>query len=417
MEITRDIYVERLKMRMHNRMIKIITGIRRSGKSYLLFTLFYRYLRESGVAEDQIICINLEDRQSAFLRDPDTFLSYVAERRIDAKNYYLFIDEVQLLVDFESVLNGLMRDERLDIYVTGSNSRFLSRDVATEFRGRGDELHVFPLSFAEFMSAYQGDVYQGLAEYFLYGGLPALLMLPTDEQKVSYLQNLFTTTYIKDLHERYGIAKKQEFDDLINILASQVGSLSNPSRIVNTFSSVLKSDISLNTLKSYIDYLREAFIINEAYRYDVRGKKYIGTPLKYYFEDLGLRNAKLNFRQQEDNHLMENLIYNELRLRGYQVDVGVITRRQKDEDGRLRSSTLEVDFIASQGSKLFYIQSALVLPTSEKRAQEKASLLAIGDAFTKIIIVKDAIKAWRDEDGILTMSLYDFLLNPDSLHI
>lgn len=322
-----------------------------------------------------------------------------------------------MLEDFEEVLNSLLHIKNVDIYVTGSNSRFLSKDIITEFRGRGDEIHIYPLTFKEFMQVYDGDKYEGLSEYMIYGGLPLVATMKNDEQKVKYLENLFEETYLKDIKERYKIEKAQEMDDLIKVLASSVGSLSNPSKIADTFKSSLKSDISMNTIKNYITYLEESFLINEANRYDVKGRKYIGTPLKYYFEDIGLRNAKLEFRQIEETHLMENIVYNELRARGFQVDVGMVEIKEKNKDGGFEKKRLEVDFIANKGSKKYYIQSAYSLATEKKIKQEKNSLLNINDSFKKIIIVKDVIKPQRDESGIVSISLYDFLLDENSLSI
>lgn len=417
MEIKRDIYLQKIINRMHNGMIKVITGIRRCGKSYLLFTIFRNYLREKGVAEDHIIAIELDMLENKKYRDPYVILDYIKGLITDDGDYYIFLDEVQLLSDFEEVLNSLLHIRNADIYVTGSNSRFLSKDIITEFRGRGDEIHVYPVSFREYMEVFDGDKYEGWSSYVNFGGLPLTITMNTDEQRMEYLTRLFEETYIKDIIERNRIEKVQEINDLINILASGIGSLTNASRIEATFKSVLRSDISLNTIKTYIEHLKDAFIVSEANRYDVKGRKYIGTPLKYYFEDVGLRNARLGFRQVEETHLMENVIYNELRVRGYQVDVGVIVKRGKTETGRQEKKQLEIDFVANMGSKRYYIQSAFSLPDEAKRNQEKASLINVGDCFKKIIIVKDVIRPWHDDDGILTMSIYDFLLDERSLEI
>ena len=417
MYIKREKYLKDLINRMHNGMIKVITGIRRSGKSYLVFNIFDDYLKSEGVTEDHIIKIELDDRRNKKYRNPDVILDYIESLITDDKDYYILLDEVQLLGDFEEVLNSLLHIANADIYVTGSNSKFLSKDILTEFRGRGDEIHVFPLTFKEFMQVYDGDVYHGWAEYVLYGGLPLTVSMKTDEQKISYLQNLFEETYIKDIKERHNIEKINELNDLINVLASAIGSLNNPSKIEATFKSKMRSDISLNTIKSYIDYLEDAFLVSEANRYDVKGRKYIGTPLKYYFEDVGLRNARLGFRQVEETHLMENVVYNELRARGYQVDVGVVPIRRLKEDGRRERIQLEIDFIATLGSKKYYLQSAFSLPDADKIKQEKASLININDSFKKIIIVKDITKPQRDENGIVTINLYDFLLNENSLDL
>lgn len=396
-------------------MIKVITGMRRSGKSYLLFNLFKKTLIAQGVAQSHIISIELDRYENRAFRDPDVVLEYIHSCIKEEGMYYLLIDEVQMLSDFEEVLNSLMHNDSLDIYVTGSNSKFLSKDVMTQFRGRGDEIHVFPLTFKEFMQVYEGDVYHGWSEYVVYGGLPLVATMRTDEQKIHYLTNLFTENYLKDIIERYHIDKIQEMDDLLNVLASFVGSLTNPPKIEATFKSTIHSNISMNTIRQYLAYLEDAFLIHKAYRYNVKGRKYIGTPLKYYFEDVGLRNARLGFRQVEETHLMENIIYNELRSRGYSVDVGVVEKRERDERGKEIKKQLEIDFIANLGSDRYYIQSAFSMPTEQKRIQEKASLVNVKDSFKKIILVKDVMKVSHDEDGIVTMSVYDFLLNENSL--
>lgn len=417
MEIRRDIYLKKLINRMHNGMIKVVTGIRRSGKSYLLFTIFKDYLLSEGVDEDHIISIELDRLENKKYRNPYVVLEKIKSQLIDSKDYYIFLDEVQLLDQFEDVLNSLLHIKNVDVYVTGSNSKFLSKDIITEFRGRGDEVHVYPVSFREYMTVFNGDKYEGWSSYVRFGGLPLTVTMNSDEQRVEYLTRLFEETYIKDIIERNHIEKKQELKDLINVLASGIGSLTNPSKIVATFNSVIQSDISLNTVRSYIEYLEDAFIISEANRYDVKGRKYIGTPLKYYFEDVGLRNARLGFRQVEETHLMENIIYNELRVRGFSVDVGVVMKRKRTKAGVQEKKQLEIDFIANQGSRRYYIQSAFSIPDEEKREQEKASLINVGDSFKKIIIVKDVVKPWHDDDGILTISLYDFLLDEKSLEL
>ena len=417
MEIKREKYLNDMVNRMHNGLIKVITGIRRSGKSYLVFRIFKDYLLKSGVPESHIISIELDKRSNKQYRDPDAILNHIESQIIDSDNYYILLDEVQMLADFEEVLNTLLHINNADIYVTGSNSKFLSKDIITEFRGRGDEVHVYPLTFKEFMQVYDGDRYQGWADYVMYGGLPLTVTMKTEEQKIQYLTRLFEETYIKDIKERNHIEKIQELNDLINVLASAVGSLTNPTKIEATFKSEIKSDISANTLRQYIEYLKDAYLINEANRYDVKGRKYIGTPLKYYFEDVGLRNARLNFRQVEETHLMENVIYNELRTRGFQVDVGVVPVRTKCENGKRERTQLEIDFIASLGSRKYYIQSAFSIPDSAKEEQEKASLHNVNDSFKKIVIVKDVIKPQYDEYGITTISLYDFLLNENSLEL
>lgn len=417
MDIKRDKYLNDLINRMHNGMIKVVTGIRRCGKSYLLFNIFKNYLLEHGVAASHIITIELDQRKNKKYRNPDTILDYIESLIEDDEQYYIMLDEVQMLQEFEEVLNSLLHIRNADIYVTGSNSKFLSKDVITEFRGRGDEIHIYPLTFKEFMEAYDGDMYRGWAEYVVYGGLPLTVTMKTEEQKISYLTNLFKETYLKDIIERHHIEKTQELEDLVNILASAIGSLTNPPKIEATFKSAIQSTISLNTIRQYIEHLEDAFIINKANRYNVKGRKYIGTPLKYYFEDVGLRNARLGFRQVEETHLMENIIYNELRSRGYTVDVGVVEKRGTDENGKEYKNQLEIDFVANLGSKRYYIQSAFSMPTEEKRIQEKASLVNVNDSFKKIIVVKDVVNVTRDEDGITTMSIYDFLLKENSLEL
>lgn len=417
MNIARDKYLRDLINRMNNGMIKVVTGIRRSGKSYLLFKLFYEHLLSQGVLESHIIKIELDQRKNRIYRDPDVILDYIETLIEDDKQYYILLDEVQMLNDFEEVLNSLLHISNVDIYVTGSNSKFLSKDVITEFRGRGDEIHVFPLTFKEFMQVYDGDMYRGFANYIVYGGLPLISTMKTETQKVNYLTNLFNETYLKDIIERNHIEKTQELEDLINVLASAIGSLTNPPKIQATFKSSIGSAISINTIRQYIEYLEDAFIISKAQRYNIKGRKYIGTPLKYYFEDIGLRNARLGFRQVEETHLMENIIYNELRYRGYSVDVGVVEKREMSENGKQIRKALEIDFVANLGSQRYYIQSALSMPTPEKQIQEKTSLINVADSFKKIIIVKDIVNVKRDENGIVTMSIYDFLLKENSLDL
>lgn len=417
MEIKRDKYLEDLKNRMNNGMIKVVTGIRRCGKSYLVFVIFKDYLLKSGIPENHIIEIALDDRKNKEYRNPDAILAYVEKKIEDKNNYYLLLDEVQMLEDFEEVLNSLLHKANLDIYVTGSNSRFLSKDIITEFRGRGDEVHVFPLTYKEFMQVYPGDRYQGFGDYMMYGGLPLVFSMKTEQQKIQYLTTLFEETYIKDIRERNRIDKLQELNDLINVLASAVGSLTNPSKIQTTFKSQIQSDISVNTVNQYIEYLKDAFLINEANRFDVKGRKYIGTPLKYYFEDVGLRNARLGFRQHEETHLMENVIYNELRARGYQVDVGVVPLRITTKGGKRVRTQLEIDFIATMGSKKYYLQSAFSLPDEAKEKQEKESLLNVNDSFKKLVIVNDMLNVRRDADGITTINVYEFLLDENSMDI
>lgn len=416
MKITRDIYLQKIINRMGNGLIKVITGIRRSGKSYLLFTLFQSYLRENGVQDNHIVSMAFDMIENRNYREPETLMDYLNQRIGNDDTYYVMLDEVQMLKNFEEVLNSLLHRPNVDLYVTGSNSKFLSKDVLTELRGRGDEIHVFPLSFAEFMQVYNDDIYHGWAEYVMYGGLPLTVTMQTDEQKSQYLVNLFQETYLKDIKERNRIDRENDMESLIDVIASSIGTLSNPSRIQATFQSKTKSNISVNTVHRYISFLEDAFLVNEAKRFDVKGRKYIGTPLKYYFEDVGLRNARLNFRQFEETHLMENIIYNELRMRGYQVDVGAVFKRYTEKmTGKRMEKQLEIDFVANLGSKRYYIQSAYQLPNEEKVQQEKASLLTLDDSFKKIIIVKDIIKPTHDEYGILTISLFDFLLKADSL--
>ena len=387
------------------------------GKSYLIFTIFKNYLLEQGVDENHIISIELDQRKDKKYRNPDTILDFIESSIVDEEQYYVLLDEVQLLEEFEEVLNSLLHIKNVDVYVTGSNSKFLSKDVITEFRGRGDEIHIYPLTFKEFMQVYEGDIYHGWAEYVIYGGLPLTVTMKTEEQKVNYLTKLFDETYLIDIIERHHIEKSQELEDLVNILASVIGSLTNVPKIEATFKSVVQSNISGNTIRQYIEYLEDAFVINKANRYNVKGRKYIGTPLKYYFEDVGLRNARLGFRQIEETHIMENIVYNELRSRGYSVDVGVVEKRGVNQEGKMERIYLEIDFIANLGSKRYYIQSAFSLPTEEKRLQEKASLINVNDSFKKIILVKDVMNVTRDEDGITTMSIYDFLLKENSLEL
>ncbi len=417
MEIKRNKYLQDLIDRMHNRLIKVVTGIRRSGKSYLIFHIFQKYLLEQGIPQSHIISIELDQRKHRKYRNPDVILEYIESCIVDDEPYYILLDEIQLLSEFEEVLNSLLHIDNVDVYVTGSNSRFLSKDVITEFRGRGDEIHIFHLTFREFMQVYEGDIYHGWADYMLYGGLPLVSMMKTEEQKISYLTRLFEETYLKDIIERHRIEKTQELEDLVNVLASAVGSLTNVPKIEATFKSVLKSKISGNTIRQYIEYLEDAFIIHKANRYNVKGRKYIGTPMKYYFEDVGLRNARLGFRQVEENHLMENVIYNELRSRGYSVDVGLVEKRGLNLAGKSERKQLEIDFVANRGSQRYYIQSAFSMPTEEKQRQEKMSLLQVKDSFKKIILVRDVMNVMRDENGITTMSVYDFLLKEDSLEM
>lgn len=414
--IKREIYLKRLIERRENGLIKVVTGIRRCGKSYLLFRLYYQYLLESGVDASRIIMIPLDDEDYKDLRDSKQLNSYVKNHITDEGMWYVFLDEVQMCKGFESVLNGLNRRENLDIYVTGSNSRFLSSDVLTEFRGRGDEVRVYPLSFSEYVSAYSGDKYDAWLDYYTYGGLPLILSRQTEELKAKYLTDLCSELYLKDIEERNKLRGDNVMADLVNVLASAVGSLTNPTKLANTFSSN-GIGVSDKTIGLYIRYLEDAFFISKAQRYDIKGKKYIASPFKYYFTDVGLRNAQLNFRQQEENHIMENIIYNELLVRGFQVDVGIVEHSERDGKGKLVRKRLEVDFVCNRGSQRYYIQSAFAIPDSEKMNQEKKSLVHIGDSFKKIIVVKDRIKLWRNEEGIVVIGIMDFLLNLNSLEL
>lgn len=415
-EIKRDLYLNRLIERKENDMIKVITGIRRCGKSYLLFKLYYEYLLSIGVDKSRIIKIELDSEEYEDLTDAKKLGAYIREKIKDNDMYYVFLDEVQFVDGFEKVLNGLNRISNLDIYVTGSNSKFLSTDILTEFRGRGDEVRVYPLNFSEFVSGFKGSVDEAWNEYFTYGGLPLILSRRTDEQKSKYLNDLFEKVYFADIIERNNLQKDNVLEAIVNILASSVGSLTNPTNIANTFESNGIKGVSDKTISLYINYLMEAFLINKAERYDIKGKKYISTPSKYYFSDVGLRNARLNFRQQEENHIMENIIYNELLVRGFNVDVGIV-EHNVTEDGKNIRKQLEVDFVCNQGSKRYYIQSAFAIPDEQKMEQEKNSLVRIGDSFKKIIVVKDNIKLWRTEDGILVIGIQEFLLNPNSLDL
>ena len=433
MEIKRDYYLNKLIRKMDNGFIKVITGIRRSGKSYLLNNIFYNYLIENGVDENHIIKFAFDSGQDLLkigedlmdlailsgerLVNPKKFLEYVFARTNNDEKYYILLDEVQLLASFEQVLNGFLRQKNFDVYVTGSNSKFLSKDVITEFAGRGDEIHIMPLVFSEFLQTYDGDKEDAFAEYQVFGGLPAQALMKSDEDKMNYLKNQLSNVYLRDIVNRYDVRLNSELKDLLNILASGISTLTNPSKIESTFLSVKKTKISANTIDKYIDYFEDSFLIKRVHRYDVKGRKYIGTPYKIYFEDVGLRNARLNFRQIEPTHLMENIIYNELRFRGYMVDVGTVIKRENGPNDKDVKKQLEVDFIANLGSKKYYIQSAYSLPSKEKLEQEKASLINIDDSFKKIIVVKDRIKPSLDEHGILTINLFDFLLDMDSLDL
>ena len=415
--IERRKYLDELVSLRNNGMIKIITGMRRCGKSYLLFEIFTSYLESNGIAPDHIIKVDLEDYRNRAMRNPDNLFAYVESRITDGDMYYILLDEVQMLDQFEDVLNGFLRIRNADIYVTGSNAKFLSKDIITEFRGRGFEVKMYPLSFSEYMSAYPGTVQAGLNEYMLYGGLPQILSYPTEEQKVRFLKALFDETYLKDIKERYEIRKDDDLEELINIMASGIGALTNPNKLANTFQSEKKSPLSSDTVKNYIDYLCDSFLIEKSTRYDIKGKRYINSPYKYYFMDLGLRNARINFRQSEKSHLMENMVYNELRIRGFNVDVGVVPVVRRGEDGKQHRSSLEVDFVCNLGSRRYYIQSAYRMESDEKIRQERASLLRVDDSFKKIIVIGEESPITRDEAGITTISIYDFLLKENSLEL
>lgn len=416
MKIKRPEYMQQLIDSKDNGLIKIVTGLRRVGKSYLLKTLFKEYLLGSGVPKSHILIIDLEDRRMKAFRDPDYLLNWVDGQIKDDNQYYIIIDEVQRVEEFSDMLGSLVEMPNADVYVTGSNSHFLSNDVATEFRGRGDEIHVWPLTFSEFMSVYEGDIVDGWQEYYTYGGLPKILSIKGDDKKAAYLRNLYRTVYLNDIYERYDIEYKAEFEELVRILASSVGSPVNPTNLANTFKSVKRlNNITDKTVETYISYLINAYMVEKAERYDIKGKKYIGTTPKYYFKDLGIRNAILSFRQTEENHLMENVVYNELRHRGFLVDVGNVNIRVKDEEGKLRRVTLEVDFVCNLGSRRYYLQSAYRLPDEEKMRQEKRSLQLIGDSFKKIVVVGERMKLRRDDNGIVLMGIYEFLSEPELL--
>lgn len=415
MEIKRNRYLNTLISKKHNGLIKVITGMRRCGKSYLLFTLFKEHLLSDGIDEDHIIEIAFDAFENKKYRDPDVLYPYLKEQIKDDAMYYVLLDEVQLLGEFESILNSLIRMKNVDVYVTGSNARFLSKDVITEFRGRGDEVHMYPLSFAEFMSVYPGTKQDGWNEYMLYGGIPLVLEFTTPDQKIAFLKSLFEGTYISDIVGRHNIRNKAELEELLNILSSAIGSLTNPQKLSATFQTVKKKKISNSTIKRYIDYLCDSFLIDSAIRYDVKGKKYIDTPVKYYFTDMGLRNARLNFRQIEETHSMENIIFNELKMRGFNVDVGVIMQYETNEKGTSIRKQLEIDFVCNQGSKRYYIQSAYAIPDQAKMEQEQRSLMLTGDFFKRIIITKDTPAPYYNESGVLIMNVYDFLLNENSL--
>ena len=415
MEIKRDYYLKKLIEAKNDGLIKTVTGLRRCGKSYLLNTIFYNYLIEEGVKEDHIIKVALDDTDNEELLNPKNLSKYVKEKIIDKDTYYVILDEIQLVENFEGVLNGLLRITNIDIYVTGSNSKFLSSDIITEFRGRGEDIKIYPLSYYEFMSVYEGDKFDGWIEYITYGGLPLVVSMNTDERKASYLKTQQKNVYINDVIERNDIKNDAELVSLVEIISSSIGSLSNPKKLSDTFKSTAGLNIDPKTISLYLKYLEEAYLIEKTERYDVKGKKYMSTPYKFYFSDLGIRNSFINFRQPEETHIMENVIYLELKRRGYNVDVGVIELKERTEK-EYTYKQLEVDFIANKGNNKIYIQSAFSMPTEEKLNQEERPLLKINDAFKKIIIVKDYIKRTRNENGIITMSIFDFLLDPDSLN-
>lgn len=412
MEIKRDYYLDKLIQHRKNGLVKIVTGVRRCGKSYLLFNLFRNSLIDSGVKADHIISIALDDYGNKYLLDPDELYRYVKSLVTDSEDYYILLDEIQLVMDFESVINGFMHIPNADVYVTGSNSKFLSSDIVTEFRGRGDEIRIYPLNFSEFYSAYGGDFNDAWLTFCNYGGMPLCLSMQTQEDKAKYLTNLFETTYIADIINRNRLRGNAEINELTDVLASSIGSLTNPLKLSNAFASTKKVKLSANTISAYLGYLQDAFLIEKALRFDIKGKKYINTPAKYYFVDIGLRNARLSFRQQEYTHIMENVIYNELRSRGYSVDVGVVENVGKDNGVSVRKA-FEVDFVVNSGNRRYYIQSAYNIPTQEKMEQEQASLLSINDAFRKIIIVNQPILSGYNERGILMLSLSDFLFEPE----
>ncbi len=416
-DINRDFYLNKLVSKINNRMIKIITGVRRCGKSYLLDPIFKNYLLNNGVDEKHIIKLELDSIENIEYRDAKKLYDYVMEQIVDEETYYIILDEIQFVENFESVLNSFLRKKNLDVYVTGSNSKFLSSDVITEFRGRGDEIRVYPLTFKEFLLGFEGSKEEAWNNYITYGGLPYTLMLDTTEEKSKYLKDLFENTYLKDILERNNIKRDDVLDSLVDMIASSIGSLTNPKKLADTFLSNGFNDVTNKTVSSYINYLLESFLINKAERYDIKGKKYISTPSKYYYVDVGLRNARLNFRQQEYDHLMENIIYNELLYRGYNVDVGVVEIFEHNKENLTIRKQLEIDFVCNQGSKRYYIQSAYSIENKEKEKQEVRSLINVNDFFKKVIIVKDDIVPWHNEDGVLIIGIKEFLLNTNSLEI
>ena len=416
MEIRRDRYLERLIAHKGNGRVKTVTGIRRCGKSYLLFQLFKRHLIETGVKPNHIIEIQLEDRSNKELRNPDACLTFIKKQIKDQKPYYLLIDEVQLMDEFEDVLNSCLHIQNLDTYVTGSNSKFLSKDIITEFRGRGDEMYLRPLSFKEFRTIQPDKPFDDVwTEYMTFGGLPYCALLPTREEKADYLKHLFDEVFLRDIIERNKVQNDAQMESLLNIISSAVGSLTNPKKLEDTFTSSGMGKLSASTIKQYLDYLCDAFMIEQAERYDIKGKRYISTPYKYYFTDTGLRNARLNFRQLEETHLMENVMYNELCLRGYSVDVGVVEINERQEDGKYVRKQIEVDFVCNKADERVYVQSAFSIPTIEKRQQEERPLVHVGDGFRKVVVTKDNVIRHNDENGILIMSLQEFLMDEGAL--
>lgn len=415
MIIRRDSYLNQLISSKHNGLIKIITGLRRSGKSYLLFKLFEAHLKEQGVKDNHIIRVDLEDRRNINLRNPDALLSHIDSLIKNEQMYYVLLDEVQHVPEFEDVLNSYLKMDNVDVYVTGSNSKFLSSDIITEFRGRGDPIHVYPLSFSEFMGVENRHPIEAWQDYYTYGGLPHVLTLETPKKKEDYLKNLFSTVYVTDIVERHKIRGEAELKELVQVIASIIGSPTNPNKLANTFKSLKNVSLTNKTIDDYLGYLVDSFLVEKTIRFDIKGKKYINSLAKYYFTDVGIRNAVLSFRQQEENHIMENIIYNELKIRGFEVDVGMVERRSTNKDGKTVRKQFEVDFVANQGSRRYYIQSAFLINSEEKRIQETNSLLSIPDSFKKIIVVKDYIKPKRNEQGIVTIGLLDFLLKPELL--
>lgn len=415
-EIKRDYYVQKLIASRNNGLIKVISGLRRCGKTYLLMTLFYNYLIEHGISDDHILRIALDDRRNKELRNPDEMLAFIDTHVKDNKTYYMFIDEIQMMDDFVDVLNSCLHINNLDVYVSGSNSKFLSSDIVTEFRGRSDQIRIYPLSFSEFMSVYEGDKRDGWEEYWHFGGLPQVVLMEREDQKRAFLQSVFENTYKRDILERHSVRKQNELSDVIKVVASSIGSLTSTQKLAQTFQSASKVSITRKTLEKYISFLANSFLMEQVVRYDIKGKKYIGSPVKYYFTDIGIRNAVLGFRQMEETHIMENIIYNELARLGYQIDVGQVQVRETNKNGDYIRKQTEVDFVVNKADQRLYIQSALSLPTREKTVQEEKSLMNIDDAFRKIILVGGSVKPWHTEEGVLIAGLLDFLLNPEIIY-